>query len=190
MKCKRRETRLGHSRTFNRGQRHRNHLPIIMKSVLRASLLALLTACASLAVGVAERGCPDHVDLTWMSVTNMYFDFGTVGVLADGYVSRIPKDNFYGPGGGLGQTHTPSKPDSVAVARMLGALGGASKVNVLLTGHSHFDHSFDTAVWSTTHQRIASSARRRPATRHLRRASHATDARPSTAARSTRSPTA
>jgi L-ascorbate metabolism protein UlaG (beta-lactamase superfamily) len=83
-----------------------------------------------------------------MSVTNMYFDFGTLGVLADGYVSRLPKDNFFGPGGGLGQTHTPSKPDSVAVARMLGVLGGASRVNVLLTGHSHFDHSFDTGVWS------------------------------------------
>ena len=31
---------------------------------------------------------------------------------------------------------------------MLGALGGPSSVNLLLTGHSHFDHSFDTATWS------------------------------------------
>ena len=31
---------------------------------------------------------------------------------------------------------------------MLTALGGATKVNLLLTGHSHFDHSFDTATWS------------------------------------------
>jgi len=118
-----------------------------MKSVLRASLLAFLTACAS-TQSATPSVVADHVDLTWMSVTNMYFDLGTLGVLADGYVSRLPKDNFFGPGGGLGQTHTSSKPDSVAVARMLDALGGPSKVQVLLTGHSHFDHSFDTGVWS------------------------------------------
>jgi len=34
------------------------------------------------------------------------------------------------------------------VARVLNALGGRAKVNLLLTGHSHFDHSFDTATWS------------------------------------------
>ena len=28
------------------------------------------------------------------------------------------------------------------------ALGGPASVNLLLTGHSHFDHSFDTATWS------------------------------------------
>jgi hypothetical protein len=32
------------------------------------------------AVGTA----PDHVDITWMSVTNMYFELGPLGVLADG----------------------------------------------------------------------------------------------------------
>jgi hypothetical protein len=30
----------------------------------------------------------------------------------------------------------------------MNALGGPASVNLLLTGHSHFDHSFDTAVWS------------------------------------------
>ena len=30
----------------------------------------------------------------------------------------------------------------------LTALGGPASVNLLLTGHSHFDHSFDTATWS------------------------------------------
>jgi L-ascorbate metabolism protein UlaG (beta-lactamase superfamily) len=28
------------------------------------------------------------------------------------------------------------------------AIGGSSSVNLLLTGHSHFDHSFDTATWA------------------------------------------
>ena len=37
---------------------------------------------------------------------------------------------------------------SPAVTRVMNALGGPSSVNLLLTGHSHFDHSFDTATWS------------------------------------------
>jgi hypothetical protein len=119
----------------------------VLMRALRASGFMLLASCAS-APAAPSATAPDHVDITWMSVTNMYFELGPLGVLADGYMSRIPKDNFFGPGGGLGQTHTPYKPDSAAVARMLGALGGPSKVNVLLTGHSHFDHSFDTGVWS------------------------------------------
>jgi hypothetical protein len=138
---------------FNHAERHRKSSPIIeamhvdMKNALCALLLVFNAGCAATPAS-PPASVPDHVDITWMSVTNMYFELGPVGLLADGYISRIPKDNFYGPGGGLGQTHTPYKPDSAAVARMLGALGGPSKVNVLLTGHSHFDHSFDTGVWS------------------------------------------
>ena len=91
---------------------------------------------------------PDHVDITWMSVTNMYYEIGTRGVVTDGYISRIPPGVFFGASGGLAQSHTPQKPDIAAVRRVLDALGGPSKVQLLLSGHSHFDHSFDTAVWS------------------------------------------
>ncbi|MEO5816197.1 MAG: MBL fold metallo-hydrolase [Gemmatimonadaceae bacterium] len=120
---------------------------VALKNLLRASATVLLAGCASGAAS-APSVAPDHVDITWMSITNMYFELRPLGIIADGYISRIPKGNFFGPGGGLGQTHTPSRPDSAAVARVLGALGGPSKVGVLLTGHSHFDHSFDTGVWS------------------------------------------
>ena len=107
--------------------------------------IALVAACTS-AVMPRGRAAPDHVDLTWLSITNMYFELGTLGVVADGYITRIPQDIFFGTS--LERTRVPAKPDSVAVARVLSALGGPSKVNVLLTGHSHFDHSFDTGVWS------------------------------------------
>jgi hypothetical protein len=160
--CVRRATRLRPFSQAHHDQRHRFSTHIIvamhvaMKRALRASALGVLAGCAvapastPVSMPVSTRASvPDHVDLTWMSVTSMYFDFGALGVIADGYVSRIPKDNFYGPGGGLGQTRRPYRPDSAAVARMLGALGGSQKVNVLLTGHSHFDHSFDTGVWSS-----------------------------------------
>jgi hypothetical protein len=91
---------------------------------------------------------PAYADMTWMSIANMYFEVGTTGVLADGYISRIPQAEFYGGGGGMAYTRKPYRPDVEAVTRVMNALGGAAKINVLLTGHSHFDHSFDTATWS------------------------------------------
>ena len=47
------------------------------------------------------------------------------------------------------------RPDSAAVARMLALLGGRDAVQVLLSGHSHFDHSFDAAMWAKlTHAEV------------------------------------
>jgi L-ascorbate metabolism protein UlaG (beta-lactamase superfamily) len=91
---------------------------------------------------------PAHVDITWMSFSNMYYELGPLDIVTDGYFTRVPQNAFFGGGGGLARTRQPFKPDVDAVARVLKVLGGASKVNLLLTGHSHFDHSFDTATWS------------------------------------------
>ena len=91
---------------------------------------------------------PQHIDVTWMTITNVFAELGPLNVLIDGYVTRIPQSNFFGGGGGLQNTHSPSVPNAALVGQVLAALGGADKVNLLLTGHSHFDHSFDTATWS------------------------------------------
>ena len=91
---------------------------------------------------------PSFVDITWMSMANTHYQIGDVGVVTDGYFSGLPVDDFYGDGGGLEHTRRPHQPDVDAVARVLVALGGATRINLLLTGHSHFDHSFDTATWS------------------------------------------
>jgi L-ascorbate metabolism protein UlaG (beta-lactamase superfamily) len=91
---------------------------------------------------------PAYVDMTWMSIANMYYEIGPLKILTDGYISRVPQSEFYGGGSGLAQTHDPFKPDVAAVTRVMQAIGGASSVNLLLTGHSHFDHSFDTATWA------------------------------------------
>src|SRR5207237_7833343 len=91
---------------------------------------------------------PSHVDITWMSISNIYYEMGPTSILTDGYVTRIPLSNFFGGGGGLAHTRKASKPDVARVSRVHAALGGPSRVNLLLTGHSHFDHSFDTATWS------------------------------------------
>ena len=101
--------------------------------------LAAATVCAA---------APAFVDITWFSISNMYYEIGPVKIVTDGYVTRIPQSAFYGGGGGLANTRRAYKPDEAAVMRVLNAFGGPSNVNLLLTGHSHFDHSFDTAVWS------------------------------------------
>src|SRR5262249_21466154 len=83
-----------------------------------------------------------------MSIANVYYEIGNIGIMSDGYFTRIPQSAFFGGGGGLAQTHMPYKPDVKAVTRVLDALGGKRRIQLLLTGHSHFDHSFDTATWS------------------------------------------
>jgi hypothetical protein len=116
-----------------------------MRTSTRRLALGLLLAVAVLPAFSAK---PSYVDITWMSIANIYYEIGGTGILTDGYFSRIPQDQFYGGGGGLAHTRMAFKPDVDAVRRVLDALGGKTKFNLLLTGHSHFDHSFDTATWS------------------------------------------
>jgi hypothetical protein len=107
--------------------------------------VALAVTCL---VPLHSAPAPAYVDMTWMSIANMYYEIGSLKILTDGYISRVPQSEFYGGGSGLAQTHDPFKPDVAAVTRVMQAIGGASSVNLLLTGHSHFDHSFDTATWA------------------------------------------
>ena len=57
-------------------------------------------------------------------------------------------------------THSAARaPDAAAVREVFDAIGGKAAVKLLLTGHSHFDHSFDTATWAKlsgrAHHRLA-----------------------------------
>jgi L-ascorbate metabolism protein UlaG (beta-lactamase superfamily) len=103
---------------------------------------------AALGVAPLSHAAPDHVDITWMSIANMHFALGRQHILADGYITRIPQEVFFGGATGLASTRHAMKPDLAAVTEVFDAIGGKSAVNLLLTGHSHFDHSFDTANWS------------------------------------------
>src|SRR5260221_1995985 len=119
----------------------------VLGLVAGSSLVPGWLLAAALATFPSAATGPDHVDITWMSIANIYYEIGSLNVLTDGYITRVPESEFYGGGGGLARTHTPYRPDVNAVTRVLNALGGPSKIGILLTGHSHFDHSFDTATW-------------------------------------------
>lgn len=116
---------------------------------MRPVTLLLLTGVLLLSQPASpQRRGPDHVDITWMSISNMFYEIGTLGVITDGYITRIPQSEFYGGGGGLAYTRNPYHPDVEGVRRVMNALGGASKIQILINGHSHFDHSFDIGTWS------------------------------------------
>lgn len=110
--------------------------------------LCLIVAASVASVTSAPAAGPAHVDITWMSIANVHYALGDLRILVDGYITRIPEREFHGGGGGYAYTRNPWKPDVAAVSRVLGAIGGPSQVKLLLTGHSHWDHSFDTATWS------------------------------------------
>jgi L-ascorbate metabolism protein UlaG (beta-lactamase superfamily) len=109
----------------------------------RHAILAL-----ALCVLLPAARAADHVDITWMSITNLYLDFGRTGMVVDGYITRLPQELFFGGGGGLAQTRRAMRPDEAAVREVFEALGGRRAIDLLITGHSHFDHSFDTPVWA------------------------------------------
>jgi L-ascorbate metabolism protein UlaG (beta-lactamase superfamily) len=114
----------------------------------RAPLRAL-SVCVALCAAAAgtHAATPDHVDVTWLSIANIHLDFGGTRVLADGYITRVPQSNFQG-GGGFDRTLRPVRPDAAAVREVFDAIGGRDAIKLLLTGHSHFDHSLDTPVWA------------------------------------------
>jgi hypothetical protein len=93
---------------------------------------------------------PAEVRMTWFGISNWTFKIGDLNIMMDGYMTRIPQDYFYGGGGGLAMTKAAWPIDRPAVDKIYGVLrsGPGGPINLLLTGHSHFDHSFDTPYWA------------------------------------------
>ena len=101
---------------------------MLMHRVVRVALFFALASCAP-ATGARpdwtahEGALPAlptsgavSVDLTWLSVTNVYLRVGPLGILTDGYVTRIPQSAFVGEY--LQHSRAAYRPDSAAVARM------------------------------------------------------------------------
>jgi len=115
---------------------------------MRRKLRHLTSCLVALATCSLARAAPDHVDITWMSIANMHFSIGNQRILADGYITRLPQELFYRGATGIASTRRAARPDVAAVTEVFEAIGGKSAINLLLTGHSHFDHSFDTGTWA------------------------------------------
>ena len=111
---------------------------------------AAALACASLAAPASA--APPTVEMTWMSIANWYFKIGDKRIVMDGYISRAAREPLRRLAGvseghvhlhqGVGRRrpgrdHEGAKRDA-----------GHDKVDLLLAGHAHWDHSWDTPAWA------------------------------------------
>lgn len=87
-----------------------------------------------------------HLRVTWFSVTNVLIEHAGTRILFDGYVSRLPRSLFHGGPSGYAFTSQPSRPDVARVSAVAEALC-PDGLDLIITGHSHFDHSFDVGAW-------------------------------------------
>src|ERR1051326_1759332 len=113
------------------------------------ALLALLWLIFWITPGLAAT----TVEMTWMSIANWYFKIGEKRIMMDAYISRVPGPPFfYPPPGYPGDLYAYTKSgyavDTASIAKVRDAVLGDKKLDYLLVGHSHFDHSWDTPTWS------------------------------------------
>ena len=116
----------------------------LFKFAAAASMAAVLAPAASAA--------PPTVEMTWMSIANWYLKVGDKRIVMDGYISRLPATLFTPsptyPNDMYTYTKGPAGVDLPSITRVHDAMLGAEKLDLLLVGHSHWDHSWDTPAWS------------------------------------------
>jgi L-ascorbate metabolism protein UlaG (beta-lactamase superfamily) len=116
----------------------------------RTSAFGRWAAIATLTLGLLGcNGGDDTLKMTWFGISNWSLEVGKLNMVIDGYMTRIPANYFSGGGGGLALTKKGFPIDKTLVDKMHGVLAGSNPVKYLFTGHSHFDHSFDTPYWAT-----------------------------------------
>src|SRR5215207_9890881 len=120
---------------------------------MKRKLIAYATLAASVACAApAALAAPPVVEMTWMSISNWHFKIGDKRILMDGYITRVPQNLFIAspvfPKDLYTYTKAPYGVDLPSITRVRDALVGADKLDLLLVGHSHWDHSWDTPTWS------------------------------------------
>lgn len=88
------------------------------------------------------------INLTWMSNTNWLIETADAKILLDGWITRIPRPARPDLRKPETLSMPPVLPDTAGISRIYNALHGEKKIKYIISGHSHFDHSFDTAVWA------------------------------------------
>jgi len=114
---------------------------------IRFAAAALAIACSA-----SAHAAPPTVEMTWMSIANWYFKIGDKRIVMDGYITRVPENLFVAssvfPKDMYTYTKGPYGVDTAAVAKVRAAMLGSDRLDLLLVGHAHFDHSWDTPAWS------------------------------------------
>jgi hypothetical protein len=113
------------------------------------ALLALLPSILLAAPAVAAT----TVEMTWMSIANWYFKIGEKRIMMDAYISRLPGPPFFYapaayPGDQYAYTKSSYAVETDSIRKVREAVLGDGKLDILLVGHSHWDHSWDTPTWS------------------------------------------
>ena len=120
---------------------------------MKSNLLAWAASASFAAVfSSAAISAPPSVEMTWMSIANWYFKIGDKRIVMDGYVSRLP-ESLFTPSPTYANdlfayTKGPADVDLASITKVRDAMLGAEKLDLLLVGHSHWDHSWDTPAWS------------------------------------------
>lgn len=100
----------------------------------------------------AALAAPPTVEMTWMSIANWYFKIGDKRILMDGYITRVPESLFIPSSVFPKDMYTFTKAayavDLPAITKVRDAVVGGDKLDLLLVGHSHWDHSWDTPAWA------------------------------------------
>ena len=118
------------------------------------TLLATCFACFTFGAALPARAADaPEVELTWMSIANWYIKIGDLRIVLDGYISRLPGPPFFYapksfPGDQYAYTKAPAAVDVAAVTKVRDAMLGGAKLDYVLSGHSHWDHSWDTPTWA------------------------------------------
>jgi L-ascorbate metabolism protein UlaG (beta-lactamase superfamily) len=125
-------------------------LSIVATTAAALALAACATTGGGGSLNLPNGNAPTEVRMTYFGISNWTFQIGALNIMMDGYMTRIPQDYFFGGGGGLKETKAAWPIDKAAVDKINTTLAAApgQTINLILTGHSHFDHSFDTPYWA------------------------------------------
>jgi len=119
---------------------------------LKAAVAALVSTLLVAAAPARAADAPP-VELTWMSIASWYIKVGDLNIVLDGYISRVPGPPFFYapksyPKDQYAYTKGGAPVDVASITKVRDAMLGSTRLDYVLTGHSHFDHSWDSPTWS------------------------------------------
>ena len=120
---------------------------------MKSTIVKALAGFAAVAWASVAHPAPTSVEMTWMSIANWYFKIGDKRIMMDAYITRVPGPPFFFappdlPGDQYAYTQKGYGIDEASIRKVHDAVLGKDKLDLLLAGHAHFDHSWDTPTWS------------------------------------------